>query len=450
MIPYQEVEGKRQTAFQESAEMQKLSITGHLLLGANISAQHITEFFKGLGTVCGMNIFNGPHVKTPDFYDSDTFKRLGGRPPEDVNGSVMWDDSGAELYIFPSKGNWFTLDIYTCKAFDERKTLEYAYKQLGVREDMQYSSSTRENNTPWKPFTRINNRPLNPEKTFLPKIDALFDINLPERDQLIMSGLILEKFVKKAIEDGCGERVAASYTPKQKAYLREIHSRFEVAVDDKFMNDVLNGKITDPQKYPFQQRYNRLSEMEARAAGMQKGKPIMHIGTGWPGTAIGLYQQFGIPITCVEIDPEVAKKSKMALQKLGLYGKNKLQVALADGSNLNTEGYSAVILSAMLPTENKIKIVDNMRKLASGDSSDPVLVLRTPPDRAHSLFYQELPTDLTNKYWLELIGDTGDFITNDDHLKSSIYSVQETSDFRRGLGVILMNTRRQLNTIKVL
>lgn len=450
MIISREIENQRLTAYQERAEMQKLFIAGHLLPGADINAQHIAEFFNGLGTVCGMNIFNGPHVKTPDEYDPETFRRLGGKPPDDVNGAVMWDKSGAQLYIFPSKGNWFTLDIYTCKAFDERKALEYTYKQLIAGKDMEYSSSTKENNTPWQPFIRIDNKPLNPEKAFTSDLDALFDIDLSESSQLIAVGKILENLVKKAIEDGCGERVAASYTPKQRAYLREIHSRFEVAVDDNFMDDVLNGKATKPSEYPFQPRYNRLSEMEARAAKMQEGKSVVHIGTGWPGTAIGLYQQFGIPVTCVEVNPKIAKKSKTALEKLGLYGKGKLQVVSANGSNLNPEGYFAIILSAMLPIQDKKNIIDNMRRLACGSLSDPILVLRTPPDRARSLLYQELPADLTSKNCLELIADTGNLIANNDHLKSFVYRVLETSGIRAGFDESLISTRCQLNPIKVL
>lgn len=445
-----EMENQRSTAFQERAEMQKLFITGHLLPGADINTQHIAEFFNGLGTVCGMNIFNGPHIKTPDSYDPETFKRLGGRPPEDVNGTVMWDDSGAQLYIFPSKGNWFTLDIHTCKIFDEQRVLEYVYSRLNAGEDMQYSTSTSEKNTPWQSFTKTDNKPLNPEKAFASELDAFFGIDLSESSQLIAVGKSLENLVKKAIEDGCGERVAASYTSEQRALLREIHSRFEVAVDNNFMDDVLSDKANKSSEYPFQPRYNRLSEMEARTAGMQKDKPVLHIGTGWPGTAIGLYQQFGIPVICVEADPDVAKKSKMALEKLGLYGQDKLQVVSANGNNLNPEGYFAVILSAMLPTQDKERIIDNMRKLACGLSSDPILVLRAPPDRARSLLYQELPANLTGTNALELIASTNDFIVNDDHLKSFVYRMRETSGVLAGFDEGPISAGRQLNPIKVL
>jgi hypothetical protein len=445
-----EIEGARKAAYKERAEMQKLSITGHLLPGADISAPHITKFLNELGPVCGMNIFNGPHVKTPDSYDQDTFSRLGGKAPEDVNGSLMWDDSGAQMYVFPKKGNWFTLDIYTCRTLDRQKALEYTYEQLSPGEDMKHSSSTSEKNTPWQPFVLEGNKPLNSEKPFVSKIDSLFNVDFSKKDNLFKAGFAFENLVAKAIKDGCGERLAASYTPKEKVELREIHSKFEIAVDNNFMDDVLSDKTIDAQAYPFQTRYDRLSEMEAQATGMQKGKPVMHIGTGWPGTAIGLYQQFGIPVTCVEINVEVAKKSKMALEKLKLFGEDKLQVVLEDGCNINPQEYSAVILSAMLPVEDKTRIMDNMKNLASGEKSDPLLILRTPPDRARSLFYQELPATLTNRPELKLIVDTGSLVSNDDHLKSLVYKIREMAEIRRGSDRIVMNKSRKLSPANAL
>lgn len=99
--------------------------------------------------------------------------------------------------------------------------------------------------------------------------------------------------------------------------------------------------------------------MEAIAAGMQKGRQILHIGTGWPGTAIGLYRQFGISVTCVEKDLEFAERSTAGLRKLGLLGRDKLQVICADGAGLNTGNHQSVIVSAMVPNEDKKKIIRN-------------------------------------------------------------------------------------------
>lgn len=137
---------------KKEAVMQKLFIKGHLLPDADIRSKRITEFFLGLGIVCNMNIFFGPVVKSPDFYDKETYKRLGDKPPEDVNGIVMWDDSGVQLYIFPTKDNWFSLDIYTCKKFDVIKVLAYVGKNLQLDDDVEFSTQTANTFTPWEKY----------------------------------------------------------------------------------------------------------------------------------------------------------------------------------------------------------------------------------------------------------------------------------------------------------
>ncbi len=424
MTKIEELVSARSTQGQE-AIMQKLAVKGHLLIGADLSARHINDFLLGLGNVCGMNIFNGPHVKTPVSYDLDTFRRLGNRPPEDVNGSVMWDDSGAQIYVYPNKANWFTLEAHTCKRFDYRKALMYTYEELGVKEDMMYSTSTAETNTDWQQFTLPNGKALNPEIQYLPQIDRLFDIDSSNPNMVITAGLVLRQVMAKAIRAGCGRRVADSYTSKQVRELQDIHGRFEVATDNKFIDDLTAGKALSPDQYPLQPTFDRLARMEAIAAGMQKGRQVLHIGTGWPGTAIGLYRQFGIPVICVEKDPEFAERSIKGLKELDLLGRDKLQVVCADGTKLNTNNYQAVIVSAMVPNEDKKIIIQNMRELASGGISDPVLILRTPANRAGALLYQDLSDDILRNQFLTKISDTGLSVGNMDPLRSLVFKVRE-------------------------
>lgn len=436
-----EVEQHRNSANTKQAEMQKLFVTGHLLPGADTSAKHIRNFLIGLGPVCGMNIFNGPHVKTPDSYDKETFERLGNRPPEDVNGAVMWDDSGVQLYIFPNQGQWFTLDIYTCKRFDPDKTLQYVYAELDPGEDIVYSTSTAELNTPWQKFVLPDGKPINPEVRYLSDLDQLFDINPSDSTQALVTGRRLEEIIMMAVAEGYGRRVAASYTTAQVEQLRALHSAFEIATDERFMDDILSGVAKSPDQYPFQPTYDRLSRMEATVAEMKTGKPVIHIGTGWPGTAIGLYRQFGIPVTCVEKDTLTAKKSREALERLGLLGAKKLQVITADGSNLNVEGYSAVIVSAMVLNQNKGTILQNMRNLTSGSPSDPLLILRTPADKARLFFYQELAENILERGIVDPVADTSSILKPNDPIRSIVCLVKETSEVRRGSDRIIEITR---------
>ncbi|MEK7138711.1 MAG: hypothetical protein AAB799_00840, partial [Patescibacteria group bacterium] len=374
----------------------------------------------------------------------ETFERLGNMPPEDINASVMWDDSGAQLYVFPKQENWFTLDIYTCKKFDENAALVYTYEELDPREDMEFAAQTHGANTQWTRFALPNGRIISPESRFTPEIDVLFNGNISDMDRLITAGRTLEHAVLDAVKERSGKRLAASYTEEQIRQLQDLHGNFETAVDQRFMEQVTSGKTSDPEDYPFQPTYDRLSQMEATIANMQRGEKIMHIGTGWPGTAIGLYRQFGISVTCVEKDREVAEKSAAALEKLGLLGTNKLRVVCADGSTINPEQYGAVIISAMVPNSDKSKIIENMKRLATGNQTDPLLILRTPTDRARSLFYQELTGEISSNKAIVPLADTSSLLVCSDPLRSIAYRVREMAAIRRGEDYILNSSRSQL------
>jgi hypothetical protein len=215
------------------------------------------------------------------------------------------------------------------------------------------------------------------------------------------------------------------------------------------MSAVISGAAHSSDKYTFQPIYDSLSAMEAQAAELKTGDRVMHIGTGWPGTAIGMYRQFGTPVTCVEIDPEVATRSQQALTKLG-FTKDQLRVITADGKTLNTEGYKLVVISAMVPTEDKMEIVQNMRSLAIGSlANDPLLILRTPPDRARELFYQPLPPELIRNSGLTILRNTSDMMKPTDPLRSLVYKVNGKASLMRhdedGIG--LERARKRLQPV---
>lgn len=448
MLRSLEIESQRRLGLERRVPMQKLEITGHLLPGTDISARNIQRFLEDLGPVCGMNIFNGPHVKTPDSYDSKTLERLGGKAPEDVNGSLMWDDSGAQLYVFPNSGNFFTVDIYTCKSFDAQEALRFVYDRLHPREDMAFGETNYNIKTPWTEYTRPDGAPLNPESAYLPEIDQLFDRDITDINDIMDAGQRLESIVARAVADGVGDRVAASYTPAQREQLRSIHSDYEVAVDYRFMDDVLSGVATNPDQYHFQPRYDRLAMMEGQAIGLDNRRRVIHIGTGWPGTAIGLYRQFGTPVTCIEIDSDLADKSRKALERIGLLSGDKLQVVNYDGVNVNPEGNNAVIVSAMVPKGDKELIIKNMRDLASGQDSDPMLVLRTPSDNSRALFYQELGREPAVGGGFRAVTSTAQMLQQDDPLKSYACRVRErASTFARGEDKYVVRAEKRLQRV---
>jgi len=137
----------------EEAVMEKLFIKGHLGHDANISAKNIENFLIQLSSLCEMRIFFGPVVKSPDSYDKETYKRLGGKKPRDVNAVIMWASSGVQMYIFPERDNWFTIDIYSCKSFDINKVLNFVVGYFNIEGDMQYATQTSSRFSPWTDFS---------------------------------------------------------------------------------------------------------------------------------------------------------------------------------------------------------------------------------------------------------------------------------------------------------
>ena len=209
------------------------------------------------------------------------------------------------------------------------------------------------------------------------------------------------------------------------------------------MKAVFNGEATDPHQYPFQITFDKLAGMEAEAAAInQKGKQVLHIGTGWPGTAIGLYNKFGIPVTCLEVDQVVASRSAESLKKLGLYGEAKIQVLNLNGRSVNPKDFSTVIISAMVPTEDKSAIIQNMRDLAVDGVGEPLLVLRKPPDKVRELIYQPLPDGILSNQGLILMDQTQP--GEGDPLRSLVYQVLPKAETRRGYDRFIIPAQQRL------
>lgn len=279
------------------------------------------------------------------------------------------------------------------------------------------------------------------------QVDELLGTNPTSPNQVINSGIILTRLVTEALKEGCGAQLAQGYTPDQIKRLQAIHGSYEVAIDNRFIDHVLSGVAKSPDRYPLQRAYDRLSIVESIAVGMKRGSKVMHIGTGWSGTAIGLCTQLGVCVTCVEKDPEFAERSRHGLEKLGLLGVDKIQVISDDGAVLNTNGVQAVTVSAMVPNKDKEIIIKNMRELATGDDSDPVLVLRTPVDEVREFFYQRPSVNILNSRYLIEIGNTGSFLRFDDPLQSLVFRVWRMAAAGRGDDRYLLPAAERLKPV---
>ncbi len=95
-----------------------------------LSKEKVREFLIDLSRYLGMTIVYGPIVKNV----------AGGinRKHKGFECVLIWAESGATLYVWDTY-KFFTLDIYTCKAFSPRGAVSFAKDFFGTR-DITYKS----------------------------------------------------------------------------------------------------------------------------------------------------------------------------------------------------------------------------------------------------------------------------------------------------------------------
>lgn len=102
---------------------QRLVIEGKY--AAKLSPANIRTFFKKLSEDLGMTIIYGPIIK--DVAGGYNMKHKG------IECVLIWAESGASLYVWEKFG-FFTLDIYTCRAFDPKKAIASAKEFFDTKE----------------------------------------------------------------------------------------------------------------------------------------------------------------------------------------------------------------------------------------------------------------------------------------------------------------------------
>lgn len=88
---------------------QRLVIEG--LPATPVSAQQIVGYLKDLSDVCGMITLIEPVT-----HRSEAFGWAGW---------IHWESSGAHFYAWDAPWPFFSVDIYTCKAFDPEQLLTF-------------------------------------------------------------------------------------------------------------------------------------------------------------------------------------------------------------------------------------------------------------------------------------------------------------------------------------
>jgi S-adenosylmethionine decarboxylase len=85
-----------------------------------IDATEIRAYLKALSRVCDMTVLIEPVTHRSD--------RFGWA------GWVHWETSGAHFYAWDEPFVFFSVDIYTCKAFDTHEAVEFTRAFLGADE----------------------------------------------------------------------------------------------------------------------------------------------------------------------------------------------------------------------------------------------------------------------------------------------------------------------------
>lgn len=99
-----------------SIHRQRLIIEGYPAKA--ITAEEIVDYLSQLSEVTGMI-----KLTTPVTHQSPLYGWAGW---------IHWETSGAHFYAWDEPLLFFSVDIYTCKAFDSEKTVEFTKKYFNA------------------------------------------------------------------------------------------------------------------------------------------------------------------------------------------------------------------------------------------------------------------------------------------------------------------------------
>lgn len=97
---------------------QRLVIEG--LVDTDITATEISTYLSTLSEVLGMVALVEPVTHRSDRYG--------------WAGWIHWETSGAHFYAWEQPRQFFSVDIYTCKAFDIQRAVEFTAQTFDARD----------------------------------------------------------------------------------------------------------------------------------------------------------------------------------------------------------------------------------------------------------------------------------------------------------------------------
>jgi S-adenosylmethionine decarboxylase len=97
---------------------QRLVVEG--CVSSTISAEEIVRYLKELGRVTEMDVLTEPVTHQSPMYG--------------WAGWVHWETSGAHFYAWDVPRLFFSVDLYTCKAFDAASVVEFTQQYFQASE----------------------------------------------------------------------------------------------------------------------------------------------------------------------------------------------------------------------------------------------------------------------------------------------------------------------------
>ncbi|MFG1606933.1 S-adenosylmethionine decarboxylase [Actinoplanes sp. NPDC049265] len=97
---------------------QRLVVEGHPSF--LITDEHITDYLRRLSEVTDMITLIDPVTHVSDLYG--------------WAGWIHWETSGAHFYSWERPVSFFSVDVYTCKAFDPRTVVAFTRAYFGATE----------------------------------------------------------------------------------------------------------------------------------------------------------------------------------------------------------------------------------------------------------------------------------------------------------------------------
>ena len=101
---------------------QRLVVEGRVT--SAISADDIVRYLKGLGVVTDMRVLTEPVTHRSPLYG--------------WAGWVHWETSGAHFYAWDAPHQFFSVDVYTCKAFDPDAVTAFTAEFFGATETVSH------------------------------------------------------------------------------------------------------------------------------------------------------------------------------------------------------------------------------------------------------------------------------------------------------------------------